>query len=337
MASCFDVTFDQPSLGLDLFPHKISIQATPSSREQTVACCQVQASKNTIDIQKFDILVSVNGVSLFGDQELKEHESSQIHFETAVDRIVESTVPRTVRVFRLWRPSPAADGMTAVILTAEETAVLRRGPLPPPPPPPPLPQTSVSLMPMSSSAPVASAYAPPMTSSVPVPVPLPVAPMSAPVPVPVSSPVPAETVPVPVPYRRDSSENRASISSTSSSSRMSYAEQEKIRMEEEEERKMYTESFNKMVKQNRAKREQDRLEEGKMAEEAKRKKEELLRLLGAKPKTPIKTGEAGANGTDVIPPANEMTEKISTEEAQKRKKEYLKMLGSYVRENEKSP
>ena len=109
------------------------------------------------------------------------------------------------------------------------------------------------------------------------------------------------------------------------------------RMEEEEERKMYTESFNKMVKQNRAKREQDRLEEGKMAEEAKKKKEELLRLLGAKPKTPIKGGDAGAGSSDEIPAAPEMTEKISTEEAQRRKKEYLKMLGSYVRENEKSP
>ena len=327
MASCFDVTFEQPSLGLDLFPHKISIQATPSSRAQTVACCQVQASKNTIDIQQFDILVSVNGVSLFGDEELKENQSSQNHFEIAVDRIVESTVPRTVRVFRLWRSSAAADGMTSLILTEEETAVLRRGPLPPPPPPPPLPPSAqqsspVSLMPMASSAPVAPAY---------------VAPVPAPVPVPVSAPVPVEPVPMPTPTRRDSSDNRASVTSTSSSSRMSYAEQEKIRLEEEEERKMYTESFNKMVKQNRAKREQDRLEEGKMAEEAKKKKEELLRLLGAKPKTPVKTGEAGASSSDEIPPAPEMTEKISAEEAQRRQKEYLKMLGSYVRENEKSP
>lgn len=56
-----------------------------------------------IEIQPLDLLVSVNGVSLFGTKQLGEYESSQSHFEVAVDRIVESTLPRVIRVFRLHR------------------------------------------------------------------------------------------------------------------------------------------------------------------------------------------------------------------------------------------
>jgi hypothetical protein len=97
--SVFDVLFTQPSLGLDLFPHKITIG------NRTTACCQVINSKNMAEIYPLDILVSVNGVSLFGSKELGEHESSQDHFEVAVDRIVASTLPRNIRVFRLHRYS----------------------------------------------------------------------------------------------------------------------------------------------------------------------------------------------------------------------------------------
>jgi hypothetical protein len=95
-----------------------------------------------------------------------------------------------------------------------------------------------------------------------------------------------------------------------------------------------------MVKENRAKREQDRLEEDKMAEEAKKKKEELLRLLGAKPKTPIKQGDglgtgsapgAGA-GTEEPPSEGQVAE--TAQEARRHKKEYLKMLGAYVKDDD---
>ena len=292
MATCFEVTFPQPSLGLDLFPHKVVLGS------KTVGCCQVTASKNTTEILPHDILVSVNGLSLFGDQDLADEESAQIHFENAVDMIVASSTPRTLRVLRLARTTFKADGLSALTLTKEERQQLQKGPslgdTPPPPPPPGSPPPE-PVPPPDEAVPKAPS-GPPMA---------PPAPLAPPTPAP--------------PPSRTTVDQRDSVNSVGSLSLRSRTE--------EEDRRLSSSSFSDMVKANRAKREQERVEEDRRAEEAKKKKEELLRLLGAKPKVPLK-------GASVDAAQDAADAALSAEEARRRKKEYLRMLGQYVKDDD---
>ena len=122
-AVVFDIVLVNESMGLKLYPHKLHVAG------RSVGCCQVGSSSYTSAIQPRDILVEVNGTSCLGAVGLKEIESAEKFFESAVANIAATPPPRTLRIFRiLSHPCNMADGITPQVITAEEALIMMREP-----------------------------------------------------------------------------------------------------------------------------------------------------------------------------------------------------------------
>lgn len=119
-AVCVEKVFTMPAMGVKLLPHKLAVHG------RVVAACQVELSMFTGDVKPRDILVEVNGVSLLGSAALAMGESAQASFDVIIDTLLAQPVPRRVRLFRLARDTPEADGTSVLLLDPEETWVLLR-------------------------------------------------------------------------------------------------------------------------------------------------------------------------------------------------------------------
>jgi hypothetical protein len=122
----FDVLFcaSSPSLGLELLQHKLSFAASPTADHSIIGCCQVRASDIRNEIKPMDIIVGINGKSLFiGGQTAVGN--AQEAFDFAVSTICATPGPWRLRVARLRSTSPA-DGYKVDYLTPEEVIVLFR-------------------------------------------------------------------------------------------------------------------------------------------------------------------------------------------------------------------